>query len=473
MTAVVATLGAVLLVVVAGLPIGYVLLRDVRLGLLVAPIVTGLTAAVAVILMLVAGGSLRWWLGGLLIAQWAATPVLLRTVAPVRAPHASWADLLWLTVPLIPPFLTAFLPPTEWDAHSIWWLHAAYFTRGATMARQYIGHPSINISHPDYPPLLSATVAGAWSVFRGYGLYVAQFVSATLSFSAIAMLGYAVRVVTGRAPVIVSRLAAVCVALAAWGAAPFAAAKGYADPLWSAAFVAAALLLLFRPDPLRRPGLAVLLLTAVALTKNEGFVMAAVLAAIATVRMRHVLGRAWVVWLPVGGGLVWSAVARHLGAKSDIAAEVDFGSLLRGSSQIYDRLSPTLSAIWATVGAIVAVSMATAVIGGITLRRPRRALGLGGDLWLWSVALAYLAILSATYLVSTNEIHWYLNTSVARVTLPFALMAAASAVCWGVAAVTGGRIRGRATSAAAIETTSATPSPAPTSGTAEIGAREG
>jgi hypothetical protein len=441
-TTVFASLASVLLVVLAGLPIGYVVVRDIRLAVLLAPLVTALSAAVAVLLMLVVGGKLLWWLGPLLLVEWAVTPVLLRRPAP-RAPHGSWADLLWLVVPLLPPFLLVIAPPTAWDAHSIWWLHAAYFTKDAALVREYIGLPSISFSHPDYPPLLSAAVAAAWSVFRGDKFYVAQFVSATLSFSSIAMLGYAVRVVTGRAAATVSRLAAVCVSLAAWGAAPEVVAGGLGDALWSAAFVAAALLLLLRPDPLRSRMLPVLLLSAAALTKNEGFLMAVGLAAVATVRARRDLRRAWALWLPVGLGLVWDVVSRHLGAKSDITSDLRLRDLLPGDTFIYDRLPPTLSAIWATVGTIVAISVVTAVFGAIFLRRQRRMLGLGPDLWLWSVALGYLGALSFTYLISKNPITWYLDTSISRVTLPLALVAVSSAVCWGVTAVTGGGGPGR------------------------------
>ncbi len=41
-------------------------------------------------------------------------------------PRAGWWDAVWYTVPLLPPFLLTLGPPEQWDAHSIWWLHAAY-----------------------------------------------------------------------------------------------------------------------------------------------------------------------------------------------------------------------------------------------------------------------------------------------------------------------------------------------------------
>jgi hypothetical protein len=439
-----ALLAAVVMILAAGLPTGYVVLRDLRLALLVAPLITALSAAVSVMLMLIVGGRLLWWLGPLLLVQWAVAPVLLRrTAGAARPPHRSWADVLWLTVPLLPPFLLVIAPPVQWDANSIWFLHAAYFTHGAPLAREYLGLPSIDFSHPDYPPLASSTIGAVWGVLPGYKLYVAQIVSATLNFSAIAMLGYAVRVVTGRAPTMVSRLAAAGVALAAWGEAPFVVAGGLSDALWATAFVGAALLLLLRPDPLRRPVLALLLLGVAALTKNEGLIMAVALALIATVRLWRQLRRAAILWLPVAGGVVWSVLARHFGAKSDVTSDSNIGGLLRLDPTVYHKLRPTLTAIWTQVGPMVAVSVAVAVLGGIFLRRQRRAQGLGSDLWLWLVFLAYLFFLTLTYVTSTSNLAWYLGTSAFRVALPFALLAAASAVCWAAVAASGGRARGK------------------------------
>lgn len=419
---------AILLVLVAGLPPAYALTRNVLLAVLVAPLITAVVSAVAVIIMLVVGGKMLLWVVVLLLALYAAVPLLLRRRREAL-PHGSWIDILCYGLPLIPPFLMILEPPALWDAHSIWWLHAALFTKDPGFARAAIGSPAFYFSHSDYPPLASAVVSTVWSVLGGYSFRVAQAVSSLVTFSAIATLGYVVRSVTSRGPVAVSRLAGVGVSLAAWGAAPYAVAGGMTDPLWSAAFVAAAVLLLFGNEPFARPMLPLLLLTVATLTKNEGFVAGAVLAAFVTLRERRNLRRAWWVWLPVASGLAWTRIVRYLGAVSDVT-DGHVRELLAGDQGVLDRLPPTLDALQARVGLILAFSLGAAVLGGIFLRRHRRELGLGSDVWLWLTNAVFAASLIVTYLISLNGIQWYLATSADRVTLPIALMAAASAACW-------------------------------------------
>jgi hypothetical protein len=431
---------AVGLVVVAGLPLAFALTRGVLLAALVAPLVTAVTTTAAVILMLVVGGNLLWWLAPLLLLQYlVALKSLRRKVEPL--PHRSWVDVLWLVVPLVPPFLLVLDPPVNWDAHSIWWLHAAYFTKGAEIARQDIASPMYAFSHTDYPPLSSAPVAALWSLPGGYHFDVAQFVSSLVTFSAIAMLAYAVRAVTGRAPATLSRLAAVGVAVATWGAAPGAVAGGVSDPLWAAAMVAAAVLLLFGKDPLARPALPLLLLFVAALSKNEAFVMVVVLAGFVTLRERRNLRRAWLVWLPVAAGAAWAVVVRYFGASSDLLPPGGIRQLLAEDQEVVDRLPLTVTFLWELVGAIVALSLVVAVLGGLFMRRQRRELGLASDLWLWGLGAVYFVVLTLVYVIHPTEINWHLRTSANRVSLPLTLLAAASAACWGIVAVSPGARR--------------------------------
>jgi hypothetical protein len=125
-------------------------------------------------------------------------------------------------------------------------------------------------------------------------------------------------------------------------------------------------LLLFGKDPFARPALPLLLAVA-ALTKNEGFVAAGALAVFVTLRERRNLRRAWCVWLPVAAGLAWSAVARFLGARSDVT-NGHFRELLAGDKAVFDRLPPTIIALQAQVGMILAFSLGAAVAGGLFLR---------------------------------------------------------------------------------------------------------
>src|SRR5690606_31697288 len=260
--------------VVAGLPLAFALTRRVLYAMVLAPLVCALLATVAVMVMLVVGGSLWVWLAVVYALQAVLAVVLLRAaMAPVE--HGTTADVLWLAVPLLPPAATAIGPPIGWDAHSIWWLHAGYFARGGEVARQAMSEPGLAFSHPDYPPLPSAPVAAVWQVFGAADFHVARAVSATITLSAIVLLAFAVRRALGFAPPLAARLAGVLVALACWATDPVTVTAGYSDALWAAAFVAGALPLLL--GQAARP-VDVGLLAVAALSKNEAFLAVVTLA---------------------------------------------------------------------------------------------------------------------------------------------------------------------------------------------------
>jgi hypothetical protein len=430
---------AIVLLVAGGYPLAFLLTRRWLLAALTAPLVSGVTASLAVIGMLATEGSFRVWLAVVLVAQWLLVAWRLRRPGS-PLPYATWADILCYVLPLGLPALLVLAPPVQWDAHSIWWTHAAYFVQGGAFARHDMGAAGYFFSHPDYPPLASAAVAGAWSVLPGYSFRVAQLVTTALNLSAIGVLAYAVRSVTGRAPAALSRLAAVAVALAAWGTAPYTVAGGLSDQLWAAALVGAAALLLLGDQPLARPAVPLLLLTVAALSKNEALTPVLSVALLVTLRERRNLRRVWPVWVPVllGGG--WMLFARTLGARSELTTRKGFIGLFTGDKAVYDRLPPTVHAMQSMVNILVVTAVAVALVGWAVLRRQRQALGIGSDLWLWSIAVAYAASLVFVYVTATGVgLAWYLATSMDRVMVPIELLACLSAVCWAVSAVAGRR----------------------------------
>lgn len=424
---------AVPLTFVAGLPAAYLLTRRLPLAILVAPLAGAVLAAAATVLMLIVGGPLWCWLAVALSAQIVAWP-LLRSRPAVAVAHGSWADVGWYAIPLLPPLLSVVAPPNGWDAHAIWWLHAAYFAQGGAYARASMGNPALAFTHTDYPPLMSSAVAGVWQALPGYGLYVAQFVSTTVTFAAIAALAYAVRVVTDRAPALVSRLAGVLAGWSAWSVADARPTSGYADTLWTAALVAAVVLLLLGRDPWRRPALPVLLLTVAMLAKNEGLVAGLMVIALVVLRERRDPRRTVALLVPLAAGFGWLVLSRSLGARSDLA-DGHTADLLSGGTWLLARLPAILSAVYRNAGVITAIALAVAILGGLFLRRGRRDLGLGSDLWLWLVGAVYAASLTFTYLVTPYNLKWHLATSVDRVTLPLTVLGTVSAVCWAVVAI--------------------------------------
>jgi hypothetical protein len=197
------------------------------------------------------------------------------------------------------------------------------------------------------------------------------------------------------------------------------------------ALVAAAALLFLGHDAWSRPSLPLLLLAVAALTKNEGLVAASIVALLVTIRERRNLRRAWLVWAPAALGLCWFVLARYLDA-TPVAYRVDL--LVAGDPAVIGRIQPTLVAMWHTVGPIVAVAGAVAVIGSLLFQRHRRELRLGSDNWLWGLGAAYAMSVAVTYVASPFDLAWHLATSVDRVSSALVLLACVSVACWTASA---------------------------------------
>jgi hypothetical protein len=431
------TLQALALIVCCGLPLGYALGRNLALAFVVAPMVSAATATFAVFAMLIVGGALIPWLVVALAVQCVAALLLVFRWPVRRFPLPGWAEARWLLLPLLLPLGMVLALPEAWDANSIWWLHAAYFVPGSDFAREAIASPVTVFSHTDYPPLSSAPVSAAWAVLGGGDRYVAQFVSAAVTFSAVATLVYGVRYVTSAARPALSRFAAVAVGLSCWGASWYVLANGYADALWSCAVAAAAVLLLVGQDGLRRPGLVMLLLSVSALAKNEGLTAAFFLAALATLRYHRQWRRALLLWPPIIAGLGWEVLVRRLGAVSDVTSGPRLTKLFSGDPLLLHRVRMTVDAIWVRIGPMLVCAVILGVVGSLLLRTRRRRLGLAEDAWLWAFGALYGAMLLSVYVSTDGDLNWWLGTSVDRTTLLLALVGCISAACWLVVAASG------------------------------------
>ncbi|MDG4807811.1 hypothetical protein O7634_13735 [Micromonospora sp. WMMD1120] len=427
---------AVLAVLAAGFPLAFAIVRAPFLALVLAPLTAALSGTVAVVLMLVVGGPLSLWTAVVLVAGAGWAGWLVRRPGH-RAPYGGLSHALLIVLPLLPPFLLIAQPPSQWDAHSIWWLHAGYFAHDGEYARAAIASPALVFSHTDYPPLASAPVAAVWSVVEP-DFRTAQFVAALVTFSAIATLVYLVRRTLAAAPALVAWALAIAVGLACWATASYGVAGGLVDALWSATFAGAVVALLLGADPLRRPLLPLLLLTVAALTKNEGLVAAVGVAALVTVRARADLRRAALAWVPVLAGGAWAALVRLVGARSDITSGEGGRPPLVEVSAL-ERFQLTIAALWGVAGPVLAGAAVATVLGVLFLRERRRMAGLASDGWLWAAGGFYLAVLVWTYVSGPNDIEWWLRTSVDRVALPVVLLAAVSCAGWVAVACGAGR----------------------------------
>jgi hypothetical protein len=418
---------AVFVLAVAGLPLAWALTRSVPLATMLSPLAGAAVAAVAVMAMLWLRGPLIPWFAAVFLAT-AGLAWLVHGAAPV--PGGSWQEARLLGVPLLAPFLMMFQAPLGWDAHAIWWLHAGYFANGGDFARSAMGNPAIALTHTDYPPIASAPVAVAWRLLDSYTFRPAIAVNVAITWSAVALVAYAVRRATAAAPAWLSVPAALGAACTAWLPGWTAPAEGYSDTMCAAAFVAGAMLLLGPAAPVRTAPLALLLVSAAVLTKNEGLPLAGVLAVVATVRHRRQLSRAAWCWLPVGAAAAWSLTARMAGAHNDLMADGRFGQLLHGDAAAWGRLPQIQRALAGQVGLVVAGALLAAGLGMLLLRGRRRALGLSDDGWLWVVLGGYWAAITFIYLISPYPIGWHLSTSVNRVTIVMAMLAGVSAAGW-------------------------------------------
>ncbi|MFF5225288.1 hypothetical protein [Dactylosporangium sp. NPDC000521] len=424
---------AVLILVAAGLPLGYALTRAVPLALVVAPIAGAAAAAAAVLLMLAFTGPLVAWF----VPVYALTGALAwRLRHRPRVPVSGWRDALLVSVPLVPPMLPLATAPVGTDAHLIWWLHAGWFTHGGQYARDAISNPALTFSHPDYPPLASAPVALVWELLDIRTFYPAHLVTGFLTFSAIAMVVYAVRVATALGPALLSWPAAIAAGYAAWTPLWRSPTDGFSDAMCACAFAAAAVLILFaRPAP-GQLTLAVFLASTAALMKNEGVSLVAALAVVGTVKYRRELRRAAPLWIPLGVTALWSVTARLLHAETDVLASGGFSALLHGDPDTLDRLSLIATKFADRIGWLALLAVAAAVLGNALLRRQRAELDLGPDGWLWAIAAMHTAGLVLIYTVTPYDLLWHLRTSVDRVTIVLAVLACASSACWGVTALT-------------------------------------
>ena len=161
-------------------------------------------------------------------------------------------------------------PDGAWDAIAIWNMHAKFFSATAPGAWKGVFDPIMELSHPDYPPLLPAFIARGW-MYAGQSI---PLVPMTLAFTfTLSLLVLTSAAVASARSAMLGALA--CAVLAASPIFLGTALSQYADmPL--AFYFLLAVTLLHRADqePEHHVGLHVLAGLAAsmaALTKNEGY----------------------------------------------------------------------------------------------------------------------------------------------------------------------------------------------------------
>jgi hypothetical protein len=403
---------------------------------LVSPLVTGLIVTVlgtgCVLLGLPMSVAI---IGAVAVAGGSAVIVFRQRRTP--GVGGSGDSLMVLLIPAggLAAIATVRRAPVAWDARSIWWFHAKWFTQGGSAVADAMRNPAFSFSHPDYPPFAPATNAAAWLVDGTQSLKHAQIVTAVLTLSAITILGYAVwRLFADRLGLRIATSAGALIVAAAYGIARVdPATNGYVDVLWAAAFAAGALFLLAAPksdDGLRW---GAVMIAVAAVTKNEGLIAASIVVVLTAIR--YGLHRRVVAWLGLGlaPGLAWLGTTRLLGVVSESADQSRTSRLLSLDPAVTSRFGPAVRSVGHQVS-VVALAAAAVSIAGLVVAGPIRR-RVSGTLtpWMWLAWLGTVGSLVFAYVVSSRPLAWHLQTSVARTTIAPNLLLLAEGAVWTLA----------------------------------------
>ena len=353
--------------------------------------------AALLVLFLVAGGGRRRAGGSarLSTVECVLLPVLLVGLVPVAL---GWKALVEAR------------PHGQWDAFAIWNLRARYLA-GADGAWRHAVSPELVYTRPDYPLLIPAFVAGAWSAAGDQepSTAVPIALAAIFATSAMGLLISSVALLQGAGPAMLAGL--VMLSGRSW---LFESASLGADvPLSFYLLAALALILLAdrRRGPLLLAGLAASL---AAWTKNEGSVFLALVLGLFPLidrgRWIHLAAGAAPGTLLVLGFKLFLAPANYLataqstaGALSQLleadrygAIAKQFGIVLLGFGQ----------------GLFHPLALLALVAAAHGMRR-----GWFGDPR-WRFAAALISLLAASYLgvylVTPFDVRWQVSTSMAR-----------------------------------------------------------
>lgn len=270
------------------------------------------------------------------------------------------------------------LPDGAWDAWAFWnsRAKAIYFTDYVTAYRDFPAIP-----HPDYPPLLSLTVAAGWKLTGAISPVVPTLIQGAILLALLIQFRRC-------------WWALLIVGTAAVQYAPYQ----YGDVALSLAFLAAVMGLIRRSEILTGIGLGFCLLL-----KNEGVLMTFSTLAIWILLVRRVPARTLLVV-----GLCATVLAAHklvVQAPNDLFAE---GGTLERATDLsrYTIIVPyMIEQIFSFAGGMIWF-----VVLRVLIYRPRLqhiAPALVVSLFIW---LGYMAI----YIITPRDLEWHLATSYDR-----------------------------------------------------------
>jgi hypothetical protein len=180
----------------------------------------------------------------------------------------------------------------SWDVHSFWYSRGRWFLLGPDYVREQLTSPFTSpydgAPHAQYPPLPSAVPGLMWELTGEVNYYAAKVLLASVTGCALTLLALGVARLMGR-PQWFGRVGALVVPSAALYFATLSSAYGHQDLLYAAAGEAALIFGLLLPRRSAELTVAIVLSLLCAMVKNEGLVIAVLVALM--VSLRHSEGR--------------------------------------------------------------------------------------------------------------------------------------------------------------------------------------
>jgi hypothetical protein len=416
------------------------------------PLAGSVIGAVAAICSIVVTGTiLQWFVGWSVIAGLVSLLVMAaRYAGPGDGSKGKWfglhplggAGAMVVLAVVVWTLRTLRVPNVGFDTRAIWMLHARWLTHGHAYAHAAIVNPFLVLSHPGYPPLISAAMALSWQLTGNSADRVAVIFVALLNACALFVAAWGIVEAARRGVarldlearrqhliIGLSVLVAALTILVTGGVLGPYATNGYADPLWSLTAVGAVVWGLALPPTSSGVGVAAILVLVAGLTKVEGTAVAMIIVVVLTARLfgygRHrrrliLAGLAGLVAL-----LVWPLATLAMGVPNDPSLRgVREGSLLNRAHRTLSAAGPHLE--------VVLLALACGIAGYLLLRPVRGRLGLGNDLWAWSALIGAILVLGGAYVFGPGNVELWLDTSVNRTTIFVALLGWWIVAVWAV-----------------------------------------
>ena len=310
-------------------------------------------------------------------------------------------------------------PYGGWDGWAIWNMHARFMLRAGTAWPELLSAPQLNWTHPDYPRLVSASVARVWAWSGGEFPAASAWVSGLFAAALATLLVAVIARHRGRTAALLAGLLLL--------STPFFvtfSTNQHADiPLASLMLAAVALALLGEHWVL-----AGLCAGFAAWTKNEGLLFAAVFALVCGLSLWRQGSRS--ALLRLGAGLAVGLLPALyfkllLAPPNDLAA----APLVPRLTQLVDgaRHRAILSALARDGAHFGEWSVAPWIALALPfLAWPLRRRLAHGEIIVSGVLVLMLAGYYVVYLMSPHDLAWHLDTSLVRLLLqlwPLALLA--------------------------------------------------